>query len=81
MKRKGTKMNTIEEIRIKRKIKKLVHKMLKNMTVTDCIESMNTAFSTLNLLPYSHKESFIDACLNAIQEADEARRKRENERL
>lgn len=81
MKRKGTKMNTIEEVRIKIKIKKLVHKMLKNMTAADCIESMNTAFNTLNLLPYSHKERFIDACLNAIREADEARRKRENERL
>ena len=61
MKRKGIKMNTIEEIRIKSKIKKLVHKMLKNMTVADCIESMNTAFNTLNLLPYSHSESYIQA--------------------
>lgn len=67
-------MNTIEEIRIKSKIKKLVHKMLKNMTASDCIDSMNTVFSTLNMLPYSHKESFIDVCLNAIQEAEEARK-------
>ena len=51
MKRQGIKRNTIEEIRIKSKIKNLVHGMLKNMTLPDGIESAETIIFCLRKLP------------------------------
>lgn len=49
-------MNTIEEIRIKSKIKNLVHGMLKNMTFPDGIESAETIIFCLRKLPDCQKE-------------------------
>lgn len=68
MKRKGMKMNTIEENRIKRKIKKLVNGMLKNMTLQDSIETAETIVFSLRKLPDCKKEALIDRCIEAMNE-------------
>ena len=57
---------TKEEIKIKRKVKKLVHGMLKNMTLQDGIEAAETIIFCLRKLPDCEKEGLIDSCMKAM---------------
>ena len=57
----------IEEIRIKRKIKKLVNGMLKYMTLEHALQSADTLLFCMRKLPSCKWEAFIDAELEALK--------------
>lgn len=55
-----------EEIRIKRKIRKLVHGMLHNMELEDMLQCADTIIFSLRHLPDCQKEGLLDSCIEAM---------------
>lgn len=57
----------VEEIRIKKKIKKLVHGMLKYMTLENALQSADTLLFVMRNLPVCKWEALIDSELEVLQ--------------
>ena len=64
-----------EEIRTKKKIKKLVNKMLKYMTLEHALQGADTILFVMRKLPAYKWEAFIDAELEALNKAISGGRK------
>ena len=59
-------LKNVEEVRTKRKLKKLVHGMLKKMTLQDGLECADTIIYSMRHLPSYEHEGLIDRCIQAM---------------